>query len=274
MVVLDWGWIQALPTGQHHLSNRAAYFILGTVFFELAGKNESQRAGYVQKLQTLVRLNSTNVFVGRFWMELSQHEQDPLEPVDTDQIVNWQLTQTLRDICHADISDMRRGIADQRANSGDYEELRRQFVSWCERFSNLVHQDYATDLQQMTGCLQTQFDWIRRPDRITEFVIQNHGRFDSKGGRRELSRFPDQLAAGRWCRIIAWYGLMHSLGKTASFENNWDDAQYAFLSSYTGWLATDDRRLRETTQAVFPNVRSWSTSNEVGQAETNDELLQ
>ena len=71
--------------------------------------------------------------------------------------------------------------------------------------------------------------------------------------------FPDRPAICRWWRIINYYTTMHSLGETAIFENNWEDAQYAFTASYVGRLATDDKRLIEMMDRIFPGVTIFTS---------------
>jgi len=48
--------------------------------------------------------------------------------------------------------------------------------------------------------------------------------------------------------------MRRALGDTRKFENNWDDAQYGFLASYTGHLATGDKGLIKMVGLVFPGI--------------------
>ena len=43
-------------------------------------------------------------------------------------------------------------------------------------------------------------------------------------------------------------------GSGHTFENDYDDAHYAFLASYTGHLATYDQGLMRLVGAIFPRM--------------------
>ena len=56
---------------------------------------------------------------------------------------------------------------------------------------------------------------------------------------------------------MIWYALMRSLnpaGDYHKFENNWDDAHYPFLASYTGRIAAVDRGIKGLIAAILPHV--------------------
>ena len=79
-------------------------------------------------------------------------------------------------------------------------------------------------------------------------------RFDTTEWRAELARWPDLKAAGRWARLLIWFYLIRSIkpeGNAHKFENRWDDAHYAFLSSYAGAIVTKDREIKDAVEAVF-----------------------
>ena len=133
----------------------------------------------------------------------------------------------------------------------------------CDGWSRWILDREPDKVSLMTGDVEAQHKWIRIPDQGTELVVQNNPeRFDGPRWRAVLSVFPDRLAAGRWARIIIWYALMRSLNPTGhehEFENNWDDAHYAFLASYTHRIATHDNGMKRLIAAVFPSVTvcSW-----------------
>lgn len=66
---------------------------------------------------------------------------------------------------------------------------------------------------------------------------------------------PNRIALIRWSRFVAWYCLRRAEGLRVKFENNFDDAHYGLLASYTGHLGTDDKGLVEAATTIFPGIR-------------------
>ena len=106
--------------------------------------------------------------------------------------------------------------------------------------------------------LQNQHELVRQAGFIASFVQQNNKRLAGPAWKRHLAVFPDEHASGRWARLIAWYAIEHSLGRTHDFANNYFDAEYAFAASYVGKLATTDSGLIRAVEAVFPYVEVFS----------------
>ena len=72
---------------------------------------------------------------------------------------------------------------------------------------------------------------------------------------------PNLIALIRWARFVAWYCVRRAEGQQNKYENNFDDAHYGLLGSYTGHLGTHDKGLAEATTSIFPGVRVLTLSN-------------
>jgi hypothetical protein len=79
----------------------------------------------------------------------------------------------------------------------------------------------------------------------------------------QLAAFPDALPCCRWLRLLCWYSLRHAPRPTGAKSdliaaNDFADASYAFLSSYTGHLLTNDGGCQEAAHVLRPSVRIWT----------------
>lgn len=168
-------------------------------------------------------------------------------------------------------SDSWAPLFDQFQNSTErasYEQARASFVAMCKNFANRSH----TFLDESTLKRIRSDDFVAAAtELIREPVwggiwprkfrkIKNRD-YRSERWVKALEQFPDTLAFGRMSRILCWYGLTYAAGSTRKFENNHEDSAYAFTASYTGFLATDDRRLIDLVSAVFPWVQVLTSSN-------------
>lgn len=263
LVVLDWGWIRGMPTVDlaRPLSKKFEYMMLDTVFTELAGVTDGTRHAQCKRLRQFVQVNADNLYMGRYWNEISQQER-------------WNSSSTIMDLVHLELSDTLREFAFDKERTWldgmihtskaplGHESLRSEFLSLAQDWTEWVKKKDPDELRSLKGNLDGQIDWIRRPDQVAEFVIERNTRMQGADWRAALTSFPDRLAVARFARLIVWYSLMQSVdigtGKTKKFENNYDDANYAFASSYSGLIATDDKGLWKAVQAVFPYVRRWN----------------
>ncbi len=259
LVVADWGWLRArrgdkLPDGK-------GYVIPDVLFHEVIGVykiDPMKGTAFARKLMDIVRANPKRFWVGLYWDALSRMESTPDAVLDATHIISHDLSAGLRDFALIVGSDIGLRLAEfVDYPESDYERRRSQFIRLCEDWTAWILERQPEELKQMRGDVRAQTEWIQRPDQVVELVVRNSRRFDEPPWRAALSCFPDRLAAGRWARIIIWFALMRSLAPESNqheFENNWDDAHYAFLGSYTAQIATYDRGLRRLVRAVFPSV--------------------
>lgn len=263
LVVVDWGAIRALPKSAE-IPGDNGVLLADTIVCEIAGSNTPE-SNALKFRDVLAATDASRLLVGHYWDHLSRQEHSPDVVLEPDAIVNPQLTSQLRESLSdgkANWSERIVGLDDSDEMTA-YERHRNEFVAKCEAWTRWIRERQPDELNRMAGYMAAQHEWIRIPTQVTELVVQgNPEKFDKPEWREALSVFPDRLAAGRWARIIVWYALMRSLnpeGNEHAFENNWDDAHYAFLASYAGNLVTADRGLKQLVEAVFPSVcvGSW-----------------
>ena len=143
----------------------------------------------------------------------------------------------------------------------EYEKGRAEFVDLCEGFARWATETQADQLPKFRSDVNEQRRWIRKPDQITEYLLsRNKGRFEGPDWRDALSKFPDVHAIGRWVRIVIWYAMRRLIKPSESshsFENNWDDAHYAFLASYTKRIATRDKGLIRLVGDLYEGVEIY-----------------
>ena len=262
LVVYDWGFFRGIPaSGQ--IDSDHDIVLADTIFQEIA--NSDNPPTFARKLFHLLRSrgNADRVFIGQYWDHLSRLETEPFLQVDLCDIINHELTEEFRGVLQDRSFDVSKRILDVvgEPEIAEYETRRADFLHLCEEWTHWVTETQADHLLQFRSNAYSQRQWIRRPDQITEFVIsRNQGRFDGPDWREALSQFPDVHAIGRWARILLWYVLRRSIKPNEpahSFENNWDDAHYAFLTSYTKRIATRDRELRRLVTDLFEEVEIY-----------------
>lgn len=260
IVVVDWGVLRQLPNNAV-LRDDTSILIADTVFREIASSDNPQ--AFAVKLKTLLEPESirARVCLGQYWDSLSRRESEPQKLVAPDEIIHGTMTEQLRELLTTSTGDWSERISAAAGAPEVREDERRRtaFVETCQAWTRWIRERQADELTRIGGDVPAQHNWIRIPHQVTEWIIQNNpcGKFDSPEWRAALSVFPDRHAVGRWARIIVWYCLMRSLHPTGDdhdFENNWDDAHYGFLASYTGRIATHDKGLKRLVAAVFPHV--------------------
>ncbi len=266
LVVFDLSALCGMTRGSH-LPEDISILLADTVFYEIAGSDDP---GFLSKLKRMLEHQDTasRVYVGRYWKELSERETSAPETlVQQADIIHRELTEALRQLVGQNEADWTDRIIDvqQGDELQDYERDRRQFVDWCQRWADWITKRQPEELKRMAGEPSAQHEWIRIPRQVTAFLVQrNPGRFDGPEWQDALTVFPYRLAAGRWARIIIWYALMRSLnpaGDQHKFENDWDDAHYPFLASYTGRIATLrtklDKGIKRLIAAILPHVSTY-----------------
>lgn len=257
LVVLDWGWIRSRESGGEYLSSRANYLIADTVFSEMFGAVDTGGAGFMLKLKRLLIRNDRRVFGGRYWADISAEEEPPQRLASWSSVVCPEMTKELRRVAHSPESVWKAGASFVRDVREEHEGKRREFVALCSQWTEWVTENSPESVRTAKTDPAVLVDWICQPSQIAGFMQAFNPRMKGDCWNSALSVFPDRLAAGRWARIVGWYAMQHSVGKTSGFANNWEDSHYAFLASYTGFLATNDSGLKEAVRVVYPAVRFW-----------------
>jgi hypothetical protein len=98
-------------------------------------------------------------------------------------------------------------------------------------------------------------DWVRQPQLVTALVERYFGKVWRPEWRQQVEADPNRFAVVRWARFVAWYCLKRGEGQTYKYKNNFDDAHYGLLASYTGHLGTGDKGLQLVSRTIFPDLR-------------------
>jgi len=229
-----------------------AQFVLTDAFFYEAATASPEAEG--PKFNGWASRYADRLFLSTHWSEVSQQETQPGRCVNPRFIVREEST-GFREAARTGDLDWSSFQGEEYDKDVEGREgYITQFEQLCSGFARQVQEAFP-DWKQRAGSLETQHLTIRQPEFIASFVQEHNETKRGPQWHAALSVFPDRHAAGRWARLSAWYALQYSLGLTKDFRNNYHDAEYAFAASYVGRLATLDKRLIATIEAVFPDVQ-------------------
>lgn len=220
---------------------------------------KDSRDDLIQRFWIWAERHRKRLWVGRYWDDISSKEcpesrlccwQDVMNTTLTDEL-RWAAGRSVRrNAIWQELPSLKQDVV-----TDGYERDRQSFIETCEQFACWMHQNHPTWFRHL-GSEKQQIDFIRAPEIVFDYARGRNERVYSEPDRWRpaLLRFPDTLALGRWVRIILWYMVQRSIGMSKSFENNWDDAHFAHLASYTGAILTKDRQLKRLLAVVFPHV--------------------
>jgi hypothetical protein len=127
-----------------------------------------------------------------------------------------------------------------------------EHVDVCKRIAEVWHKTYPG---RSLHAMDTQAEWIRGAQLVKPILTELYRSRWLPEWTISLVDDPNRFAVARWARFVGWYCMRHIVGQTVKFENNFDDATYGLLASYTGHLGTNDRGLQQAAQAIFPGIR-------------------
>lgn len=135
---------------------------------------------------------------------------------------------------------------------------RREQIAALVELCTAVSEEWKGQTPKRIPRADERSEWIRRPDLVTDLVERYFGpRWRADWSPRVLAD-PNRFAVVRWARFIAWYCVLRAEGQTKKYENNFDDAHYGLLASYTGTLGSNDRGLNDAFTAIFPKAQALS----------------
>lgn len=253
----DLGALRALPK-HTNFSADACLVISDLTFAEAA--DSADGAAPVNKLRSILEHPEVapRFLIAHHWQTIVAQEHRTKQAARTRDIINHEMTLHVRRAV-ARRDDWRVHVHQALRSQAyrDYVDLKTAFVTGGNAFA-LDDRNAPVRRAFLSGELSL-VSWIRRPQLVTEFLYARPTRLNwrSRKWRAQLEVFPDRLAVGRWIRLMAYYSmrrLMAAEQPDAKYSNNYEDASYAFLASYTRHLATQDGLLRECVGALFPNV--------------------
>lgn len=259
-VVYDWNYFRGLPN-DYVLANDHRIVLADTVFHEIAHSDNPN--AFITKLLSILQASnaSDKIFIGHYWNDLSMIEANPFKSAGIDSLFHNELTIQFRDYVRSNPVDMTNRIQNttDSLESNEYESQRAEFVALCEQFTKWANETQGSQIHSFRSNPTKQRLWIQQPNQVTDYIARmNPDRFASDDWRQALSVFPDIHAIGRWARIVLWYVMRRLVEDNAQdFENNWDDAHYAFLTSYTKCLATHDSGLKKLVTNLYAGVEFY-----------------
>lgn len=219
-------------------------------FHEMA---EAKRDRELDTFVSWIRKHAESVWIARYWWDLIEDERRSSSMASPTQIISEEWTRSLR--AHAKDGEFA-WPGDERQEF--YEKCKAEFIDRSRAWTEYATAN-AVDLSSLQSSEQSLVEFLRDPTPVRTQISKWDSYMMGKPWASLIGAFPDRPALCRWWRIINYYNIMHSLGQTGDFENNWEDAQYAFTASYVGRFATDDRRLVRMMERIFPAVEILSS---------------
>lgn len=254
VVVLDWNLLRSMPAS-HDIPPAYACVVPDQMFHEIATTKSGDPDNLIREFGTWASRNVSRLWYGctkedlvtRQWKSGGRH-------LSVEDIVHRVKTRDLRRFAIESPNDWPRFIKTaQSGNSIGYREQEiNNHVTVCKRISDAWHKTYPG--RSLTS-IQNQIEWIRGPELVRPIVTELYYPRWRSEWTSTLANDPNRFAVVRWARFVGWYCMRHITGQTHKFENNFDDAIYGLLASYTGHLGTNDCGLQQAAQAIFPGLR-------------------
>lgn len=251
LVAVDWNCIQTIsrdldiPRQYHCLVSDA-------IGFEIAGKstpdayqNACQRFGWWAKHN-----------VDRIWLvrpigQLAQRQRNPGIRIQRRDLIDLCRTERFRTAAIDDTfnwsayfeSTESRPIIEYEMKRSSLMRLCREVASFPLLAAALSDTPAATIGEAVRSSIL--------PDILAQFYPDEQ----QKGWREAISHAPLNFVFARFAYVMAYYAATGARSAEPGHPNDWDDAQYAVLASYTGHLATFDAGLKECASILFPGVR-------------------
>jgi hypothetical protein len=266
--VVDCNFIQTCRGEAEDVPSHWDCLLISSVFSELASKEESERAFLFARFTSWVRRNKNRLWMARQWPDLLKaHETSPhtVRRIRLADFVSKGVTEKLRKYAadpnvewsaSTQTPEISRWLQDVASGRDSFLSLADE----CKRF-----------IEGQAGKPSTKSP--QTPEAIREYVQQfniadaivhrgGEGPYGDRCWRRHLDEFPDRLLIGRYARLQLYYLIRRTLGDSRKFENNWDDMFYAIAASYSGHIATHDKRLIKACNILSPGVRVFPSAGE------------
>lgn len=244
------------------LPDDASFVVSDFTFLEATDGTTTRGGSTIDKLRSILARPDfrSRVLVGHHWQTVVLEEHRTKRPSTRHATIDHHATQQVR-IAPTDGPRWADRLARARKSDGylDYVAAKSEFVARGNAFATApenIRSSVLALLRSDTGALR---QFMRRRSLVTDFLYANRWSpsWRSRKWRHELEVFPDRFAIGRWARLLAYYGIRRLLAPDETddrFSNHFEDATYAFLASYTGFLASNDGVLRGCVNTLFPNV--------------------
>jgi hypothetical protein len=214
------------------------------------------------KLRTVLEHSdvAARLLIARPWGEIALLEQRPTERIHKRDIIDHAATHRMRD-SFARREDWLQRVYDGRDSRHfvQYREAKARFLESCDSFADSSATKASQSASMVRSGKMQLSEWVRQPGLVNAFLaaVPDARKYKTRAWRKALACYPDRQAMGRWVRLMAYYAMLRVLKRDHRddrFANNFEDATYAFLSSFAGSIATNDAILRDCSAAVFPWV--------------------
>lgn len=219
----------------------------------------------IAKLHRLVRSKPEAIVVAHTWGEVALMESQSGSAIQPRQIVDVRSTDSVRAFADSSESEWVQAFDDVRSDItlGRYKDSHQSFNNHCDDFARWVKDRVSVDSTMLATLRSVQSDCWRAiraavvDSRLVSVWVNecaNAELLSRPIGTVSQDKNPD-LAITRVAKILLAYSLLQVSGAMKDWNNNFDDAQFAFTASYTGHLMTKDKHLRKMVGAIFPDVQ-------------------
>jgi len=255
--VVDWGFLRNLTKGAA-IATEWQLLLPDILFHEVIDvESPDSASAFWRKAVSFVDDNRSRIWGTNYWVYIAKDCEKRFERrAGIENVIDRVRTRALRQLQSPTDAELASRITAYHKTQeyAMYKSEQRNFVEHCDGYVTYLRKEPPPRDER----LQTQ--WIQNPDLVAQ-LITSPGALSRRFPRmqaRHVTGFPDRWALARWTRITMWYALQRwnqGNNPSADFKNNFDDAQYLFLASYAGHLATRDRGLKKATQVLFPGCR-------------------
>jgi hypothetical protein len=253
-VVLDWGVIRTLSKTTV-IPNDWQLLLPDIIFHEIIDvEPPDDPCAFWRKMLAFMESNRSRIWGADYWVFVAKkYEKDFERRARLKNVIDRRRTRALRKAQPVPDAKLSQHIEAFRKTPfcAAYKKEQCDFVEFCDRCAKFIQdKNPPHDAPQ-------QIRWIQNPDLVAQ-LITSPSKLSARFPRmrvRHVTGFPDRWAIARWTRITMWYALQRwkqGSNPSTDFENNFDDAQYLFLASYAGHIATRDSGLKKAVGVLFP----------------------
>jgi len=251
---MDWNLLRSMPAS-HDVPPAYACVVPDHVFHEIATTASGDPTGFIRKFGAWAARNVSRLWYGRTMEDLINLQWKMSGcPLSMQDIAHPLRTRQLREFARQPTYDWPNFLRTIQGGESIAYRMNgvKQLSMLCTRMAENWSKTYPG---RALPTLEEQAKWIRRPDLIKPFINGPYaGRWRAEW-TNSLAADPNRFALVRWTRFVGWYCMRRIAGETCNFENNFDDATYGLLASYTGHLGTNDHGLQRAAKAIFPGMR-------------------
>ncbi len=255
-VVMDWNLIRAMPSS-NDVPPEYHCIVPDHVFHEKATSETTDTGdpiGLMHKFHDWAARNAARLWYGRTREDLVDRQwATGGRPLSMQDVVHPTLTDKLRQFAERPSDDLGNFVRIFQGCTSINHRLNdiRLHVRICDEFAKSFQTTYP---HRSLGSTKEQEKMIRGPDLIKPFLNGPYHFCWRPEWDNTLLTDSNRFAIARWARFFAWYCMRRAHGEKGKFKNNFDDAMYGLLASYTDHLGTHDEGLKRAVKAIFPGV--------------------